>query len=150
MTRFAFESGLKCLYTNSPGNASLVASHREGGENYEKTRGASSALLQTSDPSKAAGFFPLPGYAFLASWQLDFNLRRAGNIGQSQLSAKKAEGSSTFFSDWIRSKNSEKFRSLISEPLLIAGKELLEANLVSSSSVLHLGITPFFLFLPEK
>ena len=37
MVRFAYETGLKCLYSNLPGNLSLVTNHREKGENYGRT-----------------------------------------------------------------------------------------------------------------
>ena len=37
MVRFAYETGSKCLYSNLPGNLSLVTNHREKGENYGET-----------------------------------------------------------------------------------------------------------------
>ena len=37
MVRFAYETGVKCLYSNLPGNLSLVTNYREKGENYGYT-----------------------------------------------------------------------------------------------------------------
>jgi hypothetical protein len=44
-SRFAYETGLKCLYPNYPGNISFVTSHREKGENYGHTLGQDSELI---------------------------------------------------------------------------------------------------------
>jgi hypothetical protein len=43
--RFAYETGSKCLYSNIPGNVSLVTNFRESGENYERTLGAETETL---------------------------------------------------------------------------------------------------------
>lgn len=49
MVRFAFETGVKCLYPNLPGDLSFVSNHREIGENYKHTLGPESKLLLRDD-----------------------------------------------------------------------------------------------------
>jgi hypothetical protein len=43
--RFAYEFGAKCLFTNLPGNFSLINNYREKGENYAHTRGGYARLV---------------------------------------------------------------------------------------------------------
>ena len=122
IVRFAYETGAKCLYSNLPGNASLMTNHREKGENYGTTMGAETATLSNESVQAAlalaaapAGAAPsvayrdslalllslvyFPTWRDLARWQYDLNLRRAGAFGAERLYAHEdtaaacAEGS---------------------------------------------------------
>ena len=49
LVRFAYETGMKCLYSNLPSNYSLITNFREKGENYPETEGADSRILRKND-----------------------------------------------------------------------------------------------------
>jgi hypothetical protein len=88
MARFAYESGLKCVYSNLPGDLSLANNFREAGENYAVTRGAASQTLRLNhldddNVRKALSYFP--SIEYLSMWQYDFGLRRAGSVGSDRL-----------------------------------------------------------------
>lgn len=85
MTRFAFETGLKCLYSNLPSGGSLVTSYRDAGENYGDTKGPSSALVVALDAASVAAMTSFPSMQLLAKWQYDFNLRRVSSMGFDRL-----------------------------------------------------------------
>ena len=90
IVRFAYETGLKCLYTNFPDDLALAINHREDGVSYSDRKGSASILLRKSDYSER--LFHLPSIRFLANWQLDFNLRRAGGYaGQQSIDVKRLE-----------------------------------------------------------
>jgi hypothetical protein len=101
IARFAYETGFKCLYSNLPANLSLVTNHREAGENYAVAKGPSNQLLDSETFTRAISHvksalelhavspevrslvysvLALPSEASLAEWQIDFNLRRAGQL----------------------------------------------------------------------
>jgi len=110
IVRFAYETGAKCLYSNLPGNASLMTNYREKGENYETAMGAETTTLsndavQAALAVAASSPGPAPDAAYhasvtllhslvyfptwpdLARWQYDLNLRRAGAFGAERLYA---------------------------------------------------------------
>ena len=106
-TRFAYEFGAKCLYSNLPGNISLVNNYREAGENYGSPQGSYARLLDgemlqmmvadsRGAESSIASFEEkhlidlkelrssleyFPTLKELAHWQFDFGQRRIGSLG---------------------------------------------------------------------
>lgn len=89
MVRFAYETGTKCLYGNLPENLALVTNHREAGENYAETLGASASLLiddpcmENSKKQICESLVSFPSLQKLMLNQYDFGSRKTGNIGLS-------------------------------------------------------------------
>jgi hypothetical protein len=105
--RFAYEFGAKCLYSNLPGNLTLISNHREKGENYDVTTGdfarllnkdmvqflsaeppgKSSAMISSFEKRYEVNYFDLlsslsyfPSFTELSFYQYDFNQRRIGSL----------------------------------------------------------------------
>ena len=58
LVRFAYETGMKCLYSNLPSNYSLTTNFREKGENYPETEGADSRILGKNDLRNTSSLHP--------------------------------------------------------------------------------------------
>ena len=94
--RFAYETGAKCLYSNLPGNLSLVSNYREKGENYAASMGSRTTTLlphhirgnrgsvvdenniSIYDLTTPSQLWSFPLYSRLVHEQYDFSLRRPG------------------------------------------------------------------------
>jgi hypothetical protein len=50
MIRFAFEKGYYMLYTNFVNSMALIVNHREAGENFHETKGASNGMMKSLTP----------------------------------------------------------------------------------------------------
>lgn len=163
-TRFAYETGFKCLYPNLPEDFSLVVNHREVGENYQVSSGPHARVLSNdvlscssigvgaaASASNAAcmdytGHFQemlrwsllhLPTMGTLAQWQFDFHLRRLGSTA-------------------LRSSFPEEEMPDIEEsvPLHVhhwhAAAELLESEILPNSSFLHIEPSPLLRILSHN
>ena len=167
MVRFAYETGLKCLYTNFPDDLSLVINHREDGVSYSDRKGSASTLLREKDYSER--LFHLPSIRFLANWQLDFNVRRAGAYaGQQSIDVKDLENTIeasyvefTSFFELYDSKMSSIIHNQKSSslPLLHSNRmifrpalyhsiwNVLDAYISYNVSILHFGVTLLFPYI---
>ena len=141
--RFAYETGAKCLYSNFPGNLTLVSNHREKGLNYATSLGARTVLLDKihldqdeklihgDDLETSARLWSFPSYSTLVYQQYDMNLRRPGR--------KRFSIDSLLVS--IEHENSTS-RHLLSERHWDLVNGMIDKYLLNAISVFH--IEPYF------
>lgn len=167
--RFAFETGGKCLYSNLPLNLSLIANHQEEGENYKFWQGSDTKLLEfpidrnVYSASIYKGIISalnyIPSIYEIASFQYDFNLRRAGNfaseklltIGVSNPLNEKYPFIKTyvqFMHDSIRLAFIDDFNISVDHWVYVA--DIIETILLPNSNILFIGSNPLMLLLKSQ
>lgn len=165
LVRFAFETGLKCLYPNVPGNVSLVTNFREAGENYAQTKGAATTTASMShimqDISIMASLSSFPSIEYLSKWQYDLSLRRVGSFGIDRPCydpscgiALSAHSSFRRYIDYIDkavewTSKQMRYPNLVGSELWTFCVEVLSKYIPPDATVLHTSATPLLFLLPD-
>ena len=164
---------MKCFYSNLPHDLTLVNNYREQGENYDVYRGplsrtllpnhvltdtiASSDTYASSTKSLKSILSYFPSMEELSSWQLDFNLRRAGTLGDAKVIRNKDKlhdymnESIHWFNLAINYLSIPPYSHIsYSIPFWNCLKSLIEDLFWPTDSILHIGITPLVPILVPK
>lgn len=173
-TRFAYETGSKCLYPNLLGGRALVVNHREAGENYVAAQGPDGILVAAAEGSEAAvdagaggaaglvteasalnkALWDFPPISTVATTQYDFNLRRPGALGADAAHSEVDGSDIQHIHEAMRLHRSYAAHHRLADTTQLSAEhwvyilDLVESNLLPGAHLLHISATPLLFVLP--